>query len=108
MINLEAFAIQIEEFFNVSGDDISSVINHGNILSFSHTSLIEKNFNYEVSLDDKGVIKLLSQKSISNESALNQDVSDASAKTLLKEVVVKQGEAFNIQDVIKFISECAA
>ena len=108
MINLESLETQIEEFFNVSGDDISSVINHGNILSFSHTSLIEKNFNYEVSLDDKGVIKLLSQKSISNESALNQDVTGVSAKTLSKEVVVREDKAFNIQDVIKFISECAA
>ena len=46
--------------------------------------------------------------SVSNESALDQDVSGASAKTLSKEVVVRTGEAFNIQDVIKFISECAA
>ena len=108
MINLESLASEIEEFFEVSGDDISSVINHGSVLSFSHTSLIMRNFNYEISIDNKGVVKLLSQKSISNESALDQDVSGASAKTLSKEVVVREGEAFNIQDVIKFISECAA
>jgi len=108
MINLESLASEIEEFFEVSGDDISSVINHGNILSFSHTSLIEKDFNYDISLDNEGVIKLLTQVSVSNESALDQDVSGASAKTLSKEVVVREGKAFNIQDVIKFISECAA
>ena len=49
MINLESLASEIEEFFEVSGDDISSVINHGSVLSFSHTSLIMRNFNYEIS-----------------------------------------------------------
>lgn len=107
MIDLNLLENQINEFIEISGDDISSVINLENVLLFSHTALVEKNFNYEVSLDANGVIRLLSQESTSEESELNQDLSGASAKTLMKEVVVKEGTANNIQDVIAFIYAAA-
>jgi len=108
MINLNLLEAQIEEFFEVSGDDISSVINHETSLSFSHVSLINKNASYDVTLNETGAIKLSKKESISSESFLNQNTESASAKTLLKEVVVIEEKANNIQDVISFISRAAA
>lgn len=107
MLDLEMLEEQIEEFIEFSGDDISSVINHGNVLSFSHVTLIEKNFSYEVSLDENGVITLTKQSPISNKSALDSNVEDTVAETLLEEVVVAKESANNIQDVIAFVTKMA-
>ena len=103
MLNLETLETQIDEFIENSGDDISSVMNFGNVLAFSHVTLIEKDFSYEVELYEDGVIKLTKQVSISDKSLFDTDVSEGVAETLFKQVTVKESTANNIEDVIEFV-----
>ena len=103
MTNLDALETQIDEFIENSGDDISSAINHGNVLEFSHIALIKKNFSYNIELYKNGVIKLTKQVSVSDKSFLESDISEGEAETLLKKVTVKKSKAKNIQDVIEFV-----
>ena len=103
MISLELLAAQVENFIEDSGDDISSVINHGSVIVFSHVSLIEKNFTYQVSLYETGVITLTKQQPSGNKSCFSSDVSEDSTESLLEEILVKEEKAYNIQDVIAFV-----
>ena len=110
-INLKLLESQIDEFIENSGDDVSSVINHGSVLSFTHVSLVKQNFTYEVTLDDSGVITLTQQEPIRgdlpSESIFNQDTESISSKTLLKEIIVAKEKANNIEEVVAFISKFA-
>ena len=103
MINLNLLEKQIEEFIEVSGDDVSMVINHGDCLAFTHIALTKINFSYEITLSEDGSIKLTKQAQAKNKSAFDQDIEGATAETILNEVIVKEAKASNIQDVIAFV-----
>ena len=107
MLNLDKLEMQIREFIEVSGDDINDVINHGEILSFFHISLIKKGYS-EVTLDKNGVIKLIKQAPISSALILEQNIENGSASTILAPVIVEESEANTIQDVIAFVARSAA
>ena len=103
MLDLNLIEAQIEEFFDVSGDDISSVVNHGESVNFSHISLTEKDFSYEINLHNSGLIELVKQSQILNINYLDQNIEESDAITTMKEVVVNSSTASNIQEVIEFI-----
>ena len=103
MLDLNFLAKQIDEFIELSGDDVSGCVDYGDLITFSHESLFTQNFTYEINLYNSGKIDLVAQEPVSNKSFLNVDTESTSSETLMHEIIVRSATVSNIHEVIEFI-----
>ena len=107
MLNIKEFAKEIEQFIEVSGDDVSSVVevDEDNLLEFQHLSLLNFNFSHSFHLCKDGKIELSinNPASFTRGSFLDQNIENCETTTLQERVVIDSKNVETIQEVIEFI-----